>query len=309
MSNILIIKHGSLGDIIQANGAMEDIKKNHTNSKVLLLTSLNYSHLMSQCPYLDGVLIDKRKPRWNLMYLFKLKKILKRYNFTHIYDLQNSSRTKFYSKFLLRNAVWSSSDSSLEAGQKKSDFDKEPVLERMEIQLKKSGIKTSNTKKANLSWAFTDIKNLTNRLFKGNYILIFPFCSKKHINKMWPYYRELIDELKKSFKNYEIVLAPGNGEVEASRKFNAHVILDKNNILDLNQLISLINNASFIISNDTGPAHICSHLNKKGLVLFGSHTTAKKVSIETTNLKTLSVDNLKTLDVNTVLEEVKKYLN
>ena len=309
MSNILIIKHGSLGDIIQANGAMEDIKKNHTNSKVLLLTSLNYSHLMSQCPYLDGVLIDKRKPRWNLMYLFKLKKILKRYNFTHIYDLQNSSRTKFYSKFLLRNAVWSSSDTSLEAGQKKSDFDKEPVLERMEIQLKKSGIKTSNTKKANLSWAFTDIKNLTNRLFKGNYILIFPFCSKKHINKMWPYYRELIDELKKSFKNYEIVLAPGNGEVEASRKFNAHVILDKNNILDLNQLISLINNASFIISNDTGPAHICSHLNKKGLVLFGSHTTAKKVSIETTNLKTLSVDNLKKLDVNTVLEEVKKYLN
>ena len=26
MSNILIIKHGSLGDIIQANGAIEDIK-------------------------------------------------------------------------------------------------------------------------------------------------------------------------------------------------------------------------------------------------------------------------------------------
>ena len=150
MSNILIIKHGSLGDIIQANGAMEDIKKNHTNSKVLLLTSLNYSHLMSQCPYLDGVLIDKRKPRWNLMYLFKLKKILKRYNFTHIYDLQTSSRTKFYSKFLLRNAVWSSSDSSLEAGQKKSDFDKESVLERMEIQLK-NGTRSSPKKPRNQS--------------------------------------------------------------------------------------------------------------------------------------------------------------
>ena len=126
---------------------------------------------------------------------------------------------------------------------------------------------------------------------------------------MWPYYRELIDELKKIFKNYEIALAPGNGEIEASRKFNAHVILAKNNILNLNQLISLINNASFIISNDTGPAHICSHLNKKGLVLFGSHTTAKKVSIETTNLKTLSVENLNDLDVSTVLGEVKKYLN
>ena len=27
MSNILIIKHGSLGDLIQANGAIKDIKE------------------------------------------------------------------------------------------------------------------------------------------------------------------------------------------------------------------------------------------------------------------------------------------
>ena len=78
---------------------------------------------------------------------------------------------------------------------------------------------------------------------------------------------------------------------------------------NLKQLISLINNSSFVISNDTGPAHICSHLAKRGLVLFGSHTTAKKVSIETTYLKTLSVENLNELDVSTVLEHVKKNLN
>ena len=33
MSNILIIKHGSLGDLIQANGAIEDIKKSFKDSK------------------------------------------------------------------------------------------------------------------------------------------------------------------------------------------------------------------------------------------------------------------------------------
>ena len=32
MSNILIIKHGSLGDLIQANGAIRDIKKFYENS-------------------------------------------------------------------------------------------------------------------------------------------------------------------------------------------------------------------------------------------------------------------------------------
>ena len=42
MSNILIIKHGSLGDLIQANGAIEDIKNSFKESKVLLLTANNY---------------------------------------------------------------------------------------------------------------------------------------------------------------------------------------------------------------------------------------------------------------------------
>ena len=74
MSNILIIKHGSLGDLIQANGAIKDIKKFYSNRKVFLLTTQPYSIFMSECPYLDGVLIDKRLPRWNLFYLNNLKK-------------------------------------------------------------------------------------------------------------------------------------------------------------------------------------------------------------------------------------------
>ena len=75
MSNILIIKHGSLGDLIQANGAIKDIKNFYSNRKVFLLTTQPYSIFMSECPYLDGVLIDKRLPRWNLFYLNNLKKL------------------------------------------------------------------------------------------------------------------------------------------------------------------------------------------------------------------------------------------
>ena len=39
--------------------------------------------------------------------------------------------------------------------------------------------------------------------------------------------------------------------------------------------------SSYVISNDTGPAHITAHLGKPGTVIFGPHTSAKKVSIET----------------------------
>ena len=63
------------------------------------------------------------------------------------------------------------------------------------------------------------------------------------------------------------------------------------------------------MANDTGPAHIASHLKKNGIVLFGSHTSAKKVSIENDSFKAISVKNLADLNVNTVIKEIMNSLN
>ncbi len=310
MSNILIIKHGSLGDLIQANGAIKDIKNFFPNRKVFLLTTQPYSIFMSECPYLDGVLIDKRLPRWNLFYLNNLKKTLSKYDFGKIFDLQNSSRTKFYKRFIIKNVEWSSTETALEPGQRKSDFDKDPVLDRMEIQLKKSGIETEFTKNIDLSWAVENASHLVKKYTNREYILLFPFCSPKLKNKKWPYYKELIQKLKQEFKNkYSVLLAPGPNEIKEANELNAKVILEDNEHVTLKTLVSLIHKAKLIIANDTGPAHIASHLDKKGLVLFGSHTSAKKVSIENFNFKAISVENLKDLDVNTVLKEAKAKLD
>ena len=310
MSNILIIKHGSLGDLIQANGAIKDIKNFYQNRKVLLLTAEPYSIFMSECPYLDGVIIDKRLPRWNIFYLNNLKKKLERYNFSKVFDLQNSSRTKFYQRFIIKQIEWSSSETSLEPGQKKIDFDQSPVLDRMEIQLKKSGIQTEFIKNIDLSWAASDITRLTKQYANNEYILLFPFCSIKNQNKRWPYFKELILKLKQNYKNkYPILIAPGPKEIKDAEKLNGKIVLDNNKAVDIKTLISLINKAKYIIANDTGPAHIASHLDKKGLALFGSHTSAKKVSIENFNFKALSVKQLKDLDVDTVLSKVKAQLN
>ena len=310
MSNILIIKHGSLGDLIQANGAIKDIKNFYSNRKVFLLTTQPYSIFMSECPYLDGVLIDKRLPRWNLFYLNNLKKTLSKYDFSKVFDLQNSSRTKFYKRFIIKNVEWSSTETALEPGQKKKVFDQDPVLDRMEIQLKKSGVETEFTKNIDLRWAVENTSDLVKKYTNREYILLFPFCSSKLKNKKWPYYKELIQKLKQEFKNkYSVLLAPGPNEIEEANGLNAKVVLENNEHATLKTLVSLINNAKFIIANDTGPAHIASHLDKKGLVLFGSHTSAKKVSIENFNFKAISVKNLNDLNVNTVLKEVKAKLD
>ena len=108
---------------------------------------------------------------------------------------------------------------------------------------------------------------------------------------------------------YPVLIAPGPKEIEEAIKLNAKTVLFNNEPINIKMLISLISKAKFIISNDTGPAHIASHLNKKGLVLFGSHTTAKKVSIGNTNFKAISVKDLTDLKVETVIREMKLNLN
>ncbi len=311
MSNILIIKHGSLGDLIQANGAIKDIKNKFPTDKVLLLTTPHFSEFMLSCPYIDGVLIDQRLPRWNIFYLLKLKKMLNRFAFSKVFDLQNSSRTNFYKKFFFKNDIfWSSSNSFL--SKEDSIAQKNlPVLTRMELQLERSGISERKfTKKPDLSWAFKNIGNIINQNFEGKYILIFPFCSPKLYKKKWPYYTDLISLLKRDFgKEFNLVIAPGPNEIDEAKKFDVNVILNNGLPLNINELISLINNSSYIVSNDTGPAHICAHLNKKGLVLFGSHTTPEKVSIESQNFKSIKVDNLKNLNVTDVYEKIRENLN
>jgi ADP-heptose:LPS heptosyltransferase len=309
MSNILIIKHGSLGDISQISGALRDIKETYKDKKIFILTTVPYVELLSKCPYIDGVLIDKRLPRWNILYLIKLKKLLKKFDFFYVYDLQNSSRTSFYRKFLLNITNWSSTETILKKGEKKKDFDNESVLERFKIQLEHSDVKINHTLKPDFSWAMVNVDQIVNKYFGKKFILLFPFCSPQLSHKKWPYFNDLIKIIKTKHSNIEIAIAPGPGEIEEAKKIEAISITNKGKSLNHMELAGLIDKSSYVIANDTGPAHMTAHLGKMGLVLFGYHTTAKKVSIETDNFKAISAERLMHLKAEKVYSEIKEKLH
>ncbi len=306
MSNILIIKHGSLGDIAQASGAIQDIFENHKNSQIYLLTTKPYFDLFKKNPFINEVILDKRLSRFNLLYLFPLMKKLKKLNFFKVYDLQNSSRTKFYKTILFPKSnldTWSSSLTTLPQGIDKEQFDKKPVLERFKHQLKTSGLETKNTLKPDFNWSCSRIEHIKKKYDLNKYILLFPFCSPHLTAKKWPYYNELINLIKTKFKDeYKILVAPGPEEIDDAKKFNALSVLNDQKSLNISELSSLIKESSFIVANDTGPAHMAAHLNVKGLTLFGSHTTAYKVSIERENFKPIQVENLEKLGSEKVFE-------
>ena len=179
MSNILIIKHGSLGDIAQACGAIQDIFENHKDDKLHILTTRPYVDLFKKNPFISDVILDKRVSRFNLIYLYSLMKDIKKYKFVKVYDLQNSSRTSFYKRVLFPNSnlnIWSSSETTLPSDKTKIEFDKNPVLDRFDHQLKASGLNTAHTMLPDFSWSCSDISNIKSNYKLDKYILLFPFC-------------------------------------------------------------------------------------------------------------------------------------
>jgi len=308
MSNILIIKHGSLGDIAQACGAIQDISENHNNDQIYLLTTKPYFDLFKKNPHLTDVILDKRLSRFNLIYLYFLMRKIKKLKISKVYDLQNSSRSSFYKKILFPSSnfnTWSSSETTLPKDTTKEEFDKKSVLERFEHQLQTSEINTKHTMLPDFSWSCRDISKIKSEYKLEKYIVLFPFCSPHLAQKKWPYYNELIEKIKNKYNDqYKIVVAPGPDEINESKDINALCVLDNEKALDISQLSSLIKDSEFVIANDTGPAHMAAHLGAKGLTLFGSHTTAYKVSIERENFKAIQVNDLVKLSTDKVLEKI-----
>ena len=308
MSNILIIKHGSLGDIAQISGVLKDIRQMHKQDKIFILTTFPYVELLSGCPYIDGVIADKRHPRWNILYLFKLRQRIAKYGFSFVYDLQNSSRTSFYRKYLFNIAKWNSAETISNKEIKKGDNNEQPVLKRFKIQLESLNIKTENSLKPDFSWACVNVDQIVNKFFGKKFILIFPFSSPQLSHKQWPHYNELIKIIRSKHIDFEIVSAPGPNEIDEAKKINATTITNNKKALNVMELAGLIKKSSFVVANDTGPAHMAAHLGTNGVVLFGHHTTPQKVSIETDKFKALTVNKLKDLSAESVYSEIKNKL-
>jgi ADP-heptose:LPS heptosyltransferase len=176
------------------------------------------------------------------------------------------------------------------------------------MQLDYSNMNTKHALKPDFSWACSNVDSITGNLFKNNFLLIFPFSSPKLPHKQWPYYNELIKIIKKKHVNLQVGIVPGPNEIEMAKKIDAILVTTNNRFLNIMELAGLIKKSSFVIANDTGPAHMAAHLDKKGIVLFGYHTTPFKVSIETDKFKALTVNSLENLSAETVYSKIENDL-
>ena len=289
--SILIIKHGAFGDIIQSDGIFKSIKRRHPNNNLILLTSSLYKKLMKESPYFNNIIEDNRLPLWHLRGYFALLKKLNSYNFSHVYDLQNSQRTSIYKFLLLKNVIWITT--------KRNDH---PIsgLQGLIDMLKSDGMQSKEILEPDLSWIINDVSHLLKKYkISKNYIVLIPGSSKKHPEKRWPFYNDIAGEFIS--RGYDVINILGPDEFDIRWSLKGH-ILDS---LEWKDLAGVIYKSSFVIGNDSGPSHIASCLKKPGIALFGPTTSAAKSELARGPFNILESSDLNTLSSKDLFKKIK----
>ena len=251
---ILLIKHGSLGDIVFALEPILSIHKKFNNSVIDLVTEEKFIPFFKKIKMFDQFLIDNRAgflPSFSL-----IRKIIKG-KYDLIIDLQNSKRTNFYhffTKIFSRSRI-NGSRSFVHDRYVIPVQGKESPTQGLYNQLKLIDIDQSEN---DFSWLASDIenKNIENK----EVVMVIPGVSKSGVAKQWSpsKYQQLCSILES--KGYYICLVGTKNDLPSLQP-----ILDgcKNiiNLIDKSPpeiIYTVASKSKLIISNDTGPGHIAA---------------------------------------------------
>ena len=90
---ILAIRHGALGDVIQALAPLQAIRRHHPDAHLVGLTGSAFADLWRASGWFQEVWVDDRPPLWHFGSWLGIVRRLRVASFDRVYDLQTSSRT------------------------------------------------------------------------------------------------------------------------------------------------------------------------------------------------------------------------
>jgi ADP-heptose:LPS heptosyltransferase len=250
-SKILIIKHGSLGDIFMSLDSINSIRS-HFGENIFFCTTNSGKKVLSDLDFNFKYIIDSRsKNPFNI--INTIYKIIKE-DFDYIIDLQNSQRTCLYITIfkLFNKSIISSTCPSANFrymppahGTQHVSLGLKKQIELINIRIIKFSVKINHK--------INNIKSLQ--------VLIVPGSSTKGKYKRWPieYYNELIKEFLKM--DFDCFIIGGNDDLDLSHKIIKHDRV--HNLIGLSpwkKVIELASNANIAICNDTSNMHLISSL-------------------------------------------------
>lgn len=305
---ILVIKLGSFGDVLFAMGALQDIVDNHPHAEISVLTRSPYRRIFERCPWVHRVLVDRFLPKWRVDYLLKLESEVGFGRYDRVYDLQKSSRSRFYFRIFGRGVAWSGDSKGSSLGYRKPPGVNLSGVENFTLQLQAAGVPVKHVASPDMQWMAEDVGPLMHDAgVVPPYVLLMPGASARHQYKCWPYYPQLAQRLVDA--GVCVVSAPGPDDLDLCKALPGIMLLNPDGRwLDFFQLAGVQQDAAFTVGNDSGPTHLAGHMRAPGLALFGRATSSYAVNMKRNAVTCLIRDDLADITVDEVLQNVMTQL-
>jgi ADP-heptose:LPS heptosyltransferase len=281
LTRILVIKHGALGDIVQALDSFASLRAGNPDAHIALMTTPGFVSFAAMMPWFDEVIADPRAGIFNLAASWRIRRVL-RQDWSIMVDMQCSGRTKrYFTHFVMPATRWIGTAPG--CSDRLPDFTGVNNRDRM---MKTAEIAGGIAKNADMDWLMGDAASAgTPLLFTpsfadcefphaGRYAVLVPGCSLAKPQKRWP--AERFAELANALlaRNLTVLLVGTDDDrtaVDAVLAVAADAVdlCGKTNLVTLAQLLR---GAAFVIGNDTGPMFLAAKTGAPSLMLMGPDT-------------------------------------
>jgi ADP-heptose:LPS heptosyltransferase len=288
---IYVSKYVGMGSIIQATPLLQSLRQSFPNAKIIFITNQSNKILVSKFPFIDQCYTVDDSSILKLVFssvklvvkIFSIRKSafidLEVYsNFSTLittmscatnrigfYRKDSSVRMGIYTHMLYLNIGHPISQSYLQMARLISASSINETLYDFDLSTdeKKEGSRKNIIKKINV---------------RSEYIIINANASDLRTERRWQSenFILLVKEILKTDKKHTFVFIGNRNEKQYVKNIvGSFTEEEKNNIADtsgnlsLDELFHLVNGASLIITNDTGPMHIAFALCTPTFALFG----------------------------------------
>jgi heptosyltransferase-1 len=271
MTELLIIKPSSLGDIVQGLQVAASLRAQRSDLRISWIVREMFAPIVRACEAVDRVFVFERAG--GAKGFLKLMKQVRATKFDYVFDMQGLLRTGLMTKRVRAKHKVGRSDAREMAGifyQEKVPLPPDGRRSHaLDILLQFCPVLGAKPElRGTLRFREVDSLHLKFADGRGGAKPFVIFPDSRRADKKWGGFKQLTDMILREDKSRKVVWA-GNNFVPDRGAFPEAQFLNLTGNTSLVSLPALIRKADWVLSNDSGPMHLAAALGVRVFAIFG----------------------------------------
>jgi heptosyltransferase-1 len=271
MTELLIIKPSSLGDIVQGLQVATSLKAQRHDLRISWIVREMFAPIVRACEAVDRVFVFERAG--GAKGFLRLMRQVRATKFDYVFDMQGLLRTGIMTKRVRAKHKVGRSDAREWAGIFYNERIPLPPDGRrshaLDILLQFCPVLGAKAVlQGTLKFREVDSLNLKFADGRGGAKPFVMFPDSRRADKKWGGFKQLTDMILREDKNRKVVWA-GNNFLPDRGAFPEAQFMNLTGNTSLVSLPALVKKADWVVSNDSGPMHLAAALGVRVFAIFG----------------------------------------